>query len=151
MKSENLCQFVIWTWITVFKEVHIHCFYHSLILLSFLLNFYKTYRCTFYLHVIIIALLNRKLNLLVLWKVDKTLKKEVFQNGEFMPNLVPNFSLALLWNLILSLMYRLLNNSQIARATMGHRTRMTTEGTGTSLRWYTWEAWWLHPTWDSTK
>lgn len=38
------------------------------------------------------------------------------------------------------LMYRLLNNSQIARATMGHRTRMTAEGTGTSLRWCTREA-----------
>ena len=38
-----------------------------------------------------------------LWKLDKILKKVVLQNGEFMPNFVPNFNLALLWNLILSL------------------------------------------------
>ena len=49
------------------------------------------------------------------------------------------------------LMYRLLNSSQIARATIGQRKMMIIDGTGTSVRWNTKGACWLHPTWDNVK
>ena len=49
------------------------------------------------------------------------------------------------------LMYRLLNSSQIARATIGQRNMMIIDGTGTSVRWNTKGACRLHPTWDNVK
>ena len=49
------------------------------------------------------------------------------------------------------LMYRLLNSSQIARATIGQRKMIIIDGTGTSVRWNTKGACWLHPTWDNVK